>query len=107
MLSIRVPSETLYGDSIVLVCSSVPLPPEYASRAHIEWWGPNGTSLEGMDEIAVSAKSSDRVFTRSLAIYNLRGSMDGIYSCQFSIQYMNESYTETKTYNLTVSGKQM
>ena len=90
----------------MLVCSSVALPTEYASRAHIQWWGPNGTSLDGMNGIAVREQMSDgETSSRNLAFDFLRSFMDGVYTCQFSIRYMNETYTETKNYSLMVSGK--
>ena len=106
VITITTPSETLYGDALLLVCSSVALPTEYASRAHIQWWGPNGTSLDGMNGIAVGEQTSDdETSSRNLAFDFLRSFMDGVYTCQFSIQYMNETYTETKNYSLMVSGK--
>ena len=89
------------------MCSSVALPTEYASRASIQWWGPNGVSLDGMSGVTVGEQMSNGVTSsRALAFHFLRSSMDGVYTCQFSIEYMNESYTETKSYTLTVLGKQ-
>ena len=106
-ITIRAPSQTFFGESLVLVCSSVALPTEYASRASIQWWGPNGVSLDGISGVAVGEQISDGIrSSRTLAFDFLRSSMDGVYTCQFSIEYMNESYTETKSYSLTVSGKQ-
>ena len=106
MLTINAPSETLYGDSLVLVCSSVALPTEYALRARIQWWGPNGTRLDGMNGMTAGEQSSDGVTSSTnLAFDFLRSSMDGVYTCQFFIEYMNKSYTETKNYSLVVSGK--
>ena len=106
VITITTPSETLYGDALLLVCSSVALPTEYASRAHIQWWGPNGTSLDGMNGIAVGEQTSDdETSSRNLAFDFLRSFMDGVYTCQFYIRYMNETYTETKNYSLMVSGK--
>ena len=87
----------------MLVCSSVALPTEYASRASIQWWGPNGVSLDGMSGVAVGEHGIRS--SRALTFDFLRSSMDGVYTCQFSIEYMNESYTETKSYSLTVSGE--
>ena len=106
VITINTPSRTLYGDSLVLVCSSVALPTEYVSRASIQWWGPNGVSLDGMSGVAVGEQISDGLTSsRTLAFDFLRSSMDGVFTCQFSIEYMNESYTETKSYSLTVSGE--
>ena len=59
-----------------------------------------------MSGVAVGEQISDGLTSsRTLAFDFLRSSMDGVYTCQFSIEYMNESYTETKSYSLTVSGK--
>ena len=96
------PLETVHGNSLRLVCQSEALPTEYTSRVRIQWWGPNGMTLNGRDGIAVGAQQPDA--SRTLSFDFLRSTMDGIYTCQFSIDYMNESYTETKNYTLKVSG---
>ena len=95
--------ETLYGDLLRLVCHTVALPTEYASRVQIEWWGPNGAALN--ESVTVGVQQSDgSTLSRSLEFAFLRSTMDGVYTCHFHIEHMNETYTETKTYTLEVSG---
>ena len=99
------PSETLYGESLVILCHTAQLPVEYASRVHIEWWGPNGTTLNGSNDVRVlDQESSGSTLSRRLAFSTLRSTMDGGYTCHFHIHYMNETYTETRNYTLKVSG---
>ena len=92
------PLTTSYGESLVLHCRSIQLPRDYAVSVHIEWRGPNGIHLDGTNGIAVRPIQSS---SRSLVFDSLRASMDGVYSCQVTI----ERYTETKEYTLKVLGK--
>ena len=103
VITIESPLETLYGDLLRLVCHTVALPTEYASRVQIEWWGPNGAALN--ESVTVGVQQSDgSTLSRSLEFAFLRSTMDGVYTCHFHIEHMNETYTETKTYTLEVSG---
>ena len=105
MITIESPLETLYGDSLNLVCRTVALPTEYASHVQIEWWGPNRAALDERNGVTVGVQQSDgSTLSRSLQFAFLTSTMDGVYTCHFNIEHMNETYTETKTYTLEVSG---
>ena len=98
------PSQTMYGETLILRCESIELPSKYASRLHIEWLGPNGRDLSRTDGIITGPLEVDgHSSSRTLQFDFLRASMDGVYICQLTID--NETYTKSVEYDLQVIGK--
>ena len=103
---IEYPHETLIGDSLRLQCHTIELPSDYTSTVHIEWWGPNRTSLNHENNTVHQEEiqlKGDYV-SRALYFDYLRSTLDGVYTCEIKIKYLNELYTESKAYHLQVSG---
>ena len=102
---IESPLETVIGDSLHLQCHTIELPSEYLSGLSIEWWGPNGTSLHGRNDIhQEEMELNGASLSRSLQFNDLRSTLDGDYTCEVIIQFLNKQYIETQVYDLQVSG---
>ena len=100
---IRSPLETNFGDPLVLSCQTIWLSTIYALQVHIQWLGPNGTTFDGRNGIALgSQQSRGGLLHRNLAFDFLRSTMDGEYTCQVTI---GELYTDINHFHLRVAGK--
>ena len=71
----------------------------------MEWWGPNKGIGGGI--ILEMQESAGGSFTRDLVFEYLRPTMDGVYTCQTTIEVENntEKIVETNMYHLEVLGE--
>ena len=72
----------------------------------MEWWGPNkGIGDDGI--VLEMQESAGGSFTRDLVFEYLRPTMDGVYTCQTTIEVENntDKIVETNMYHLEVLGE--